>query len=48
MEKYVFRQEACGSVLTIEVMANNNPATLVQDCFAKVEKFEQKYSRFIS
>ncbi|MEI7477249.1 MAG: hypothetical protein WCJ81_01560 [bacterium] len=47
MEKYVFHQETCGTVLTIEVMDTKDPSVLIQDCFSYVLHFEQQYSRFI-
>lgn len=48
VQKYVFRHESCGSVLTIDITSGNDPMHLVQDCFLLCDVFEQRYSRFIS
>lgn len=48
MQQYIFRQESCGSVLTIDLFSENDPTLFVQDCFSICERFEQHYSRFIS
>lgn len=47
MQPYIFRQESCGSVLTIDILSENDPTQLVQDCFSICKKFEDRYSRFI-
>ena len=47
MQQYIFRQESCGSVLTIDIVSSQDPALAVQECFSLTQKFEQRYSRFI-
>lgn len=43
----IFRKESCGTLLTIDIVADQDPTLAVQECFSVCEKFEQRYSRFI-